>query len=224
MTRLHGNAKFTIGELREAARESNSNAELYRRLGYADQPSLGMRKKLRNVMDENKISYEHFIQDAPKQTRRRTKEELQDAVLRSKSYTDLIKNLGLRVAGSNLRCVKAALTRNEICVDHFNASSNINKTSSCSWNRKDVEELHKKLLDGEVRKEVKSRTLTALMQRMKTPYQCVSCGISEWKGIEIRLEVDHVDGDRTNRSRNNLRYMCPNCHSQTETYGSKNRR
>jgi hypothetical protein len=51
---------------------------------------------------------------------------------------------------------------------------------------------------------------------------CQICGINEWNGKPLTLQVDHIDGDRTNNDLINLMIVCPNCHSQTETYGSKN--
>ncbi len=49
------------------------------------------------------------------------------------------------------------------------------------------------------------------------------CNISvEWLGKKITLELDHIDGDNNNNSLNNLRLLCPNCHSQTPTYRGKN--
>ena len=41
-----------------------------------------------------------------------------------------------------------------------------------------------------------------------------------WRGKELRLEIDHIDGSRFNNTLENLRILCPNCHSQTETYGN----
>lgn len=52
---------------------------------------------------------------------------------------------------------------------------------------------------------------------------CSICGINEWNGKQINLELDHIDGVRSNHNLNNLRLLCPNCHSQTDTYRSKNR-
>lgn len=52
---------------------------------------------------------------------------------------------------------------------------------------------------------------------------CCSCGLSEWLGQKISLEIDHIDGDANNNFINNLRVLCPNCHSQTPTYKGKNR-
>lgn len=44
-----------------------------------------------------------------------------------------------------------------------------------------------------------------------------------WNGKYINCELDHVDGDSSNHLLSNLRMLCPNCHSQTETFRSKNR-
>lgn len=52
---------------------------------------------------------------------------------------------------------------------------------------------------------------------------CLECGIKEWRDNPITLELDHIDGDKRNETRDNLRYLCPNCHSQTPTWrGRKN--
>lgn len=54
-------------------------------------------------------------------------------------------------------------------------------------------------------------------------YKCECCGISEWNGLKITLEVDHIDGDNTDCSPVNVRLICPNCHSQTDTYKALNK-
>lgn len=52
---------------------------------------------------------------------------------------------------------------------------------------------------------------------------CEICGITEWNGKHITLECDHIDGHHDNNSPENLRHLCPNCHSQTDTYKAKNK-
>ena len=55
-------------------------------------------------------------------------------------------------------------------------------------------------------------------------YKCAICGNEgEWLGKPLTLQLDHIDGNHTNHSLNNLRFLCPNCHTQTATYGSKSR-
>jgi 5-methylcytosine-specific restriction endonuclease McrA len=51
--------------------------------------------------------------------------------------------------------------------------------------------------------------------------ECEECGITSWNGKEIQCELDHIDGDRTNHRFNNLKILCPNCHSQTDTFRFK---
>lgn len=51
---------------------------------------------------------------------------------------------------------------------------------------------------------------------------CEECNISKWNGKDLNCELDHIDGNRTNHSLDNLKILCPNCHSQTSTYKSKN--
>lgn len=52
---------------------------------------------------------------------------------------------------------------------------------------------------------------------------CEVCGIKDWQGKEISMQLDHIDGDSHNHKLHNLRLICPNCHSQTETYCGKNK-
>lgn len=54
-------------------------------------------------------------------------------------------------------------------------------------------------------------------------YKCECCGINEWQNKSIVLQVDHIDGNPYNDNPENLRLICPNCHSQTENFAGANR-
>lgn len=59
--------------------------------------------------------------------------------------------------------------------------------------------------------------------RIKQNGQCHKCKKSSWMEQPIPLELEHKDGNHKNNTPNNVCLLCPNCHSQTDTYGSKNR-
>lgn len=55
-------------------------------------------------------------------------------------------------------------------------------------------------------------------------YKCAICGnIGEWNGVSLTLQIDHINGIRNDNRKENLRWLCPNCHSQTSTYTGKNK-
>lgn len=53
-------------------------------------------------------------------------------------------------------------------------------------------------------------------------FKCKICGRSHWLGKPLTLELDHIDGDNQNNQRDNLRALCPNCHSQTPNWRGRN--
>lgn len=54
--------------------------------------------------------------------------------------------------------------------------------------------------------------------------KCECCGISEWNGKPLNCELHHIDGNNANNNLDNLIILCPNCHSQTENFRSKNKK
>ena len=68
-----------------------------------------------------------------------------------------------------------------------------------------------------------SKLSKRLIEEEYKEYKCErkGCGISEWNGKPISLELNHINGDSGDHSLGNLELLCPNCHTQTETYRSK---
>lgn len=61
-----------------------------------------------------------------------------------------------------------------------------------------------------------------LLNIYKWKYECSICKISTWQNKKITLQIDHINGDNKDHRFCNLRFLCPNCHSQTITYAGRN--
>lgn len=67
--------------------------------------------------------------------------------------------------------------------------------------------------------------LRRALEEIGVPYRCVRCGNrGEWLGAAMTLQIDHINGDWRDNRRENLRYLCPNCHAITETWCGRKRR
>lgn len=61
-----------------------------------------------------------------------------------------------------------------------------------------------------------------LINEGQVPYRC-ECGLDGlWQGKLLSLQIDHINGVSNDNRLSNLRFICPNCHSQTDTYAGKN--
>jgi|SRR5580700_406856 hypothetical protein len=68
------------------------------------------------------------------------------------------------------------------------------------------------------RKHVKARLVGEGLLKNR----CQSCGLASWREKPLNMHLDHINGVRNDNRLENLRMLCPNCHSQTPTYGGRN--
>src|SRR5208282_617440 len=134
-------------------------------------------------------------------------ETLPDAVLKSKSWTDLHLFLGLkRAGGSQLRRWVKKLG---LSTEHFTGE----------WQTKHI--LPDKVVFCENSKHV-WRAKARYYKRTPDQYMLCSQG-STWNGQPLRFQIDHKNGEKHDCRWENLRKVCPNCHTQTDTFCGRNR-
>ena len=149
-----------------------------------------------------------------------TKEVLEPIVLESFSFADVIRGLGLRWSGGTQSNIVRRVRLAGLDTSHFlGQGHNRGKQSNRRLHWKKVLVLHR---SGIGKKESALRLRRAMVES-GIPHQCVKCGcLPEWQGSSLVLEIDHRNGDNLDNRKKNVRFLCPNCHSQTENFGSKN--
>ena len=147
-----------------------------------------------------------------------TKEQLEILVSESKSVSDVCRKLRLKPNGGSNYYISKKIKSFYIDTSHFTGKSW--SKGAVPKNKKKPEEILVKKESGLHRSPTK-QLRRALLESGVT-HECNFCEISEWMGEPLVLHVDHKDGDCFNNEKENLRFLCPNCHSLTTTYKAKN--
>lgn len=142
--------------------------------------------------------------------KRYNKEDFEIYLKDSKSVRDLIIKVGITPHGGAVAYYKNKLKEWNLDTSHFLGQRWALGISST--NKKKSEE---RLVKG---KFVRGSILKRVLLELNVKEECSICKIDKWQNKKINLEIDHIDGDNTNNLKENLRFICPNCHSQTETY------
>lgn len=143
------------------------------------------------------------------------KEELEKIVESSFSVADVCRKLKLRPVGGNYKTLKKYFNIFKINISHFTGQG-----WNCGENYKhfgknfSLEEILVKDSTYTSSNNIKHKLFDSGLKENK----CEECGLTEWMGKKISLHLDHINGDNLDHRIENLRILCPNCHSQTETY------
>lgn len=148
-----------------------------------------------------------------------TKEMLIPLVKDSISTMDVVRKLGLRVAGGNHRRISELIKLYEIPVEHFLGQAS--RTGISPKNKRTTSEI---LVIREDRIKENVTILRRALIENGISHKCLWCGLPpEWNGKHLVLQVDHINGIYYDNRIENLRFLCPNCHTQTNTFGSKHK-
>ena len=146
-----------------------------------------------------------------------SEQELREAVKTSTSIRQVLDKLNIVPAGGNYQTTNRRIQNLGIDTSHFTGQA---------WNKGKVigpkRDIKEYLRENSVVQSfrLKNRLLAEGLKQHK----CECCGITEWNGQPAPIELDHINGNHHDNRLENLRILCPNCHAQTDTYRSKNRK
>ena len=143
-----------------------------------------------------------------------TEEQIRTATQNSQSIADFCRAVGWQPRGDNYKMFHKYVLKYNLDISHF--------TGKCT-------NMGNKLKVGIPIEEmfVKGRCVGTKVLKKKIirenllEYKCSHCGISEWNGKPLSLQIHHIDGDHFNNELSNLEFICPNCHSQTDNFSGK---
>jgi len=143
------------------------------------------------------------------------KKQLEITVKDSLSIADVCRKLNIRPIGGNYKTLKIYFRKYNIDISHFTGQGwNVGKKYRKFGKVKEL----KTILIKNSTYSSSNRLKKRLINDGYLENKCSKCGLIKWNDEDITLHLDHINGDNLDHRIENLRILCPNCHSQTNTY------
>lgn len=142
-------------------------------------------------------------------------EEFKDIIENSYSFAECARKIGLSVDGKNASIqIKKRSAELGLSLDHFDPMKAAHNKTQYS-----LEEI---LVENSTYRN-SDRLKKRLLNEGLLTYECVICrNKGVWNGEPLALQLDHINGNHFDNRIENLRLLCPNCHSQTSNFSGKN--
>lgn len=142
-----------------------------------------------------------------------TKEKLEPLVRDSISVAEVLRKLGRKQCGGVATNLSKKIKKLGIDTSHFlgqkaNSGSRHKGGSKRTW--------QEVLVVSKTDRREKAVSLRRALVESGREYKCEECGVCDWNDKELVLQVDHKDNNWLDNRPENLQFLCPNCHSQTE--------
>lgn len=136
-----------------------------------------------------------------------TDEQLIEAAKQSSSISEIFGHLGLSKSGDSYTLMRQNLERLNLSLQKPKQKNNPQRTIDQIFQLDtDKDKVRKTILDNKL-----------------LPYKCQDCDVVDtWQGNPLTLHLDHINGNNRDNRLENLRFLCPNCHSQTDTFCGRN--
>jgi hypothetical protein len=214
-------SKYTAEVLRPIVAASHSMSDVIRRLGIT--PNGGNHRHISACVRRAGLDVSHFGSKARLRFDEVGAEAMTRIVRDSLSFAQVLSKLGLPSKGRPQHELKQYLAARHYDTSHLRGQG---------WSRGDTKQtnptiariaMKQSLSDVELFVEngpsLRARATTQRLLAMGWDYCCAMCGLrGEWRGAPLVLHLDHINGINNDNRLMNLRFLCPNCHSQTPTY------